>query len=220
MDSAPVHVAAAPLLSGPVGEVPDVEVAGLVAERWRGPAGRRVLIVECQNGHRHASPPSTGVADIISGPGLHGSGSARRARVIRRHRRPSAPSGDKELAVRRFAGCHIAAPPYREAALTATSVSSTRGPDRGRCPARGDIGRARYPGPGVSISGHWRAARRAVPRGMAWAEPVYRPRDAEHTVLHQVVAEHLDAFLRAAVEAGDGVVSASRSSSSGSSGSS
>ena len=40
---------------------------------------------------------------------------------------------------------------------------------------------------------------------MACAEPVYRPRDAEHTVLHQVVAEHLDAFLRAAVEAGDGV---------------
>ena len=40
---------------------------------------------------------------------------------------------------------------------------------------------------------------------MACAEPVYRPRDAEHTVLHQVVSEHLDAFLRAAVEAGDGV---------------
>jgi hypothetical protein len=40
---------------------------------------------------------------------------------------------------------------------------------------------------------------------MACAEPVYRPRDAEHTVLHQVVALHLDAFLRAAAEAGDGV---------------
>jgi hypothetical protein len=34
--------------------------------------------------------------------------------------------------------------------------------------------------------------------------PVYRPRDAEHTVLHQVVAEHLEAFLRAVAEAGDG----------------
>ena len=34
---------------------------------------------------------------------------------------------------------------------------------------------------------------------------VYRPRDAEHTVLHQVVSEHLEAFLRAAAEAGDGV---------------
>jgi hypothetical protein len=33
---------------------------------------------------------------------------------------------------------------------------------------------------------------------------VYRPRDAEHTVLHQVIAEHLEAFLRAAAEAGDG----------------
>jgi hypothetical protein len=34
--------------------------------------------------------------------------------------------------------------------------------------------------------------------------PVYRPRDAEHTVLHQVVAEHLEAFLGAVAEAGDG----------------
>ena len=34
--------------------------------------------------------------------------------------------------------------------------------------------------------------------------PVYRPRDAEHTVLHQVVAEHLEAFLEAVAEAGDG----------------
>jgi len=31
---------------------------------------------------------------------------------------------------------------------------------------------------------------------------VYRPRDAEHTVLYEVVREHLDAFLRAA-EAGE-----------------
>ena len=34
---------------------------------------------------------------------------------------------------------------------------------------------------------------------------MYRPRDAEHTVLHQVIAEHLEAFLDAAAEAGDGV---------------
>jgi hypothetical protein len=33
---------------------------------------------------------------------------------------------------------------------------------------------------------------------------VYRPRDAEHTVLHQVIAEHLEVFLRAVAEAGDG----------------
>ena len=39
---------------------------------------------------------------------------------------------------------------------------------------------------------------------MACAQPVYRPRDAEHTVLHQVIATHLDAFLRAAAEAGEG----------------
>ena len=34
---------------------------------------------------------------------------------------------------------------------------------------------------------------------------VYRPRDAEHTLLHQVIAEHLEVFLRAAAETGDGV---------------
>ena len=39
---------------------------------------------------------------------------------------------------------------------------------------------------------------------MALQRAVYRPRDAEHTVLHQVVAEHLEAFLRAVAEAGDG----------------
>ena len=39
---------------------------------------------------------------------------------------------------------------------------------------------------------------------MAFQRAVYRPRDAEHTVLHQVVAEHLEAFLGAAAEAGDG----------------
>ena len=39
---------------------------------------------------------------------------------------------------------------------------------------------------------------------MAFPRAVYRPRDAEHTVLHQVVAEHLEAFLGAVAEAGDG----------------
>jgi len=33
---------------------------------------------------------------------------------------------------------------------------------------------------------------------------VYRPRDAEHTVLHQVVATHLETFLEAVAAAGDG----------------
>ena len=33
---------------------------------------------------------------------------------------------------------------------------------------------------------------------------MYRPRDAEHTVLHQVIAEHVGAFLDAVTEAGDG----------------
>ncbi len=39
---------------------------------------------------------------------------------------------------------------------------------------------------------------------MALQRAVYQPRDAEHTVLHQVIAEHLEAFLGAVAEAGDG----------------
>ena len=39
---------------------------------------------------------------------------------------------------------------------------------------------------------------------MALQRAVYRPRDTAHTVLHQVIAEHLEAFLRAVAEAGDG----------------
>ena len=39
---------------------------------------------------------------------------------------------------------------------------------------------------------------------MGCITPVYRPRDAEHTVLHQVVAEHLEAFLGAVAAASDG----------------
>ena len=40
---------------------------------------------------------------------------------------------------------------------------------------------------------------------MALQRAVYRPRDAEHTVLHQVIALHLEAFLGEAVAvAGDG----------------
>jgi hypothetical protein len=36
------------------------------------------------------------------------------------------------------------------------------------------------------------------PQPPAGEQVVYRPRDAEHTVLHQVVAEHREAFLHAA----------------------
>ena len=39
---------------------------------------------------------------------------------------------------------------------------------------------------------------------MALQGAVYRPRDAEHTALHQVIAEHLEGFLEAVAEAGDG----------------
>jgi len=39
---------------------------------------------------------------------------------------------------------------------------------------------------------------------MACVVPVYRPRDTEHTVLHQVISAHLGAFPSAVAEAGDG----------------
>ena len=39
---------------------------------------------------------------------------------------------------------------------------------------------------------------------MGCVASVYRSRDAEHTVLHQVIAEHLEVFLGAVAEAGDG----------------
>ena len=39
---------------------------------------------------------------------------------------------------------------------------------------------------------------------MGCVAPAYRPRDAEHTVLHQMIACHLEAFLEAVAEAGDG----------------
>jgi hypothetical protein len=43
-----------------------------------------------------------------------------------------------------------------------------------------------------------------VRKGVACVQPVYWPRDAEHTVLHQVIREHLESFLREAAEAGEG----------------
>ena len=39
---------------------------------------------------------------------------------------------------------------------------------------------------------------------MALQRAVYRARDAEHTVLRQVIAEHLEVFLRTVAAAGDG----------------
>jgi hypothetical protein len=39
---------------------------------------------------------------------------------------------------------------------------------------------------------------------MALQRAVYPPRNAEHTVLHQVIAEHLEVFLCTAAAAGDG----------------
>ncbi len=83
--------------------------------------------------------------------------------------------------------------------------SSRRATTRLPLHPRGDAGHTRSAGSGVSICGHWRTAARAVPKGMACVQPTYRPRDAEHTVLHQVIREHLESFLRAAAEAGDGV---------------
>ena len=44
----------------------------------------------------------------------------------------------------------------------------------------------------------------ALLRGMGCITPVYRQRDAQHTVLHQVIAEHLEVFLSAVAESGEG----------------
>src|SRR5215472_9932229 len=64
-------------------------------------------------------------------------------------------------------------------------------------------------GPGrgtdVSIFGYGQVGADVLPRGMGCVVPLYRPRDAEHTVLHQVISEHLETFLDAVAEAGDGV---------------
>src|SRR5262249_30310986 len=74
---------------------------------------------------------------------------------------------------------------------------ATPGPAPGAHPRIGDVH-------GVSIVGHGHGGAGALPRGMGCVAPVYRPRDAEHTVLHQVIAENLEAFLGAVTEAGDG----------------
>lgn len=39
---------------------------------------------------------------------------------------------------------------------------------------------------------------------VARASSTYRPRDAEHSVLHTVIREHLDLFLREVSDRGDG----------------
>ena len=39
---------------------------------------------------------------------------------------------------------------------------------------------------------------------MALQRATYRPRDAEHTVLHAVIPEHLEPFLQAVSDQGDG----------------
>src|SRR2546422_7826241 len=56
----------------------------------------------------------------------------------------------------------------------------------------------------VSISGHWRHSRHALRQGVAHPHPAYRPRDTEHSVLHAVIREHLEPFLREVSARGDG----------------
>ena len=50
----------------------------------------------------------------------------------------------------------------------------------------------------------FQGAAEVLRRGMGCVVPLYRPRDAEHTVLHQVISEHLETFLSATAEAGGG----------------
>ena len=56
----------------------------------------------------------------------------------------------------------------------------------------------------VSVSGHWRHSRSALPQGVAHPHRTYQPRDTEHSVLHTVIREHLEPFLRDVSDRGDG----------------
>jgi hypothetical protein len=88
--------------------------------------------------------------------------------------------------------CVAYAPPSRSGrtARGCATSASTRRRSRLRCAA----------GAGACNLGRVGAIRRRL-RCVA---PVHRPRDAKHTVLHQVIALHLEAFLEAAAGAGAG----------------
>src|SRR5262249_54379538 len=58
--------------------------------------------------------------------------------------------------------------------------------------------------PRVSLSGHWHGPAGGVRRSVPCTPSLYRPRDAEHTVLHAVIREHLETFVRGGTERGDG----------------
>jgi hypothetical protein len=93
---------------------------------------------------------------------------------------------------------HVFTTCHRSFALTAASKTARHPaiPERRR--TAGSSSAAALPTlVGVSLSQPCPGRRRALQRA------VYRPRDAEYTVLHQVVAEHLEIFLEAVAAAGD-----------------
>ena len=61
-----------------------------------------------------------------------------------------------------------------------------------------------HPARRITLSALFRSAPCPHVGAMAVQRAVYRTRDAEHTVLHQVIAEHLEVFLRTVAAAGDG----------------
>ena len=64
----------------------------------------------------------------------------------------------------------------------------------------------RAPTPCIHLSlGIGAAPSRAYPGAWRVPQSAYRPRDAEHAVLHAVIAEHLEVFLREAASRTDGL---------------
>jgi hypothetical protein len=45
----------------------------------------------------------------------------------------------------------------------------------------------------------------ALPKAVERAHPTYQPRDTEHSVLHAVIREHLETFLREVLDHGTGL---------------
>src|SRR5262245_58615404 len=111
---------------------------------------------------------------------------AHRPSTAARHSQPAALPGSLHA----IAAC--------EAALAHRSGTETHRRQRS--------GRRRpHPGRRITLSALFRSAPCPDLGAMALQRAVYRPRDAEHTVLHQVIAEHLEVFLRTVAAAGDGV---------------
>jgi len=187
-----------PLLAVPVLEVSDVEVGGLGAEGRRDPARRGMARTSPRSGGRPGDDclgrrgrrMASGGRGIAAHP--QGSGAAPRGHRARHRggftgagRTAAVPQGARRARIvsRHPARRHAPGPHPRDRGCS--RPSGTEDDPSRACGPRRDRGRQRA---GVSIFGHGQGGAGALPRGMGCVAPVYRPRDAEHTVLHQVIA--------------------------------